>query len=96
MTKIIDEHAHIFEPLTGLPPRRGPYDCAIELIDPNVRPSKKKHYQMSTREKEALLDEIRRFKGYDSSYDLWMPIEEMTQAEELLQRYAAKNGLTTN
>ena len=34
------------------------------------------------------------FRGYDSSYDLWMPVEEMKDARELLQRYAKKHGLT--
>ena len=34
------------------------------------------------------------FRGYDSSYDLWMPVEEMNDARELLQRYAKRHGLT--
>ena len=43
---------------------------------------------MKGRGRKARLKGVKvRFRGYDSSYDLWMPVVEMNDARELLQRY---------
>ena len=64
MSKLLNEYADIFIPLTEPPPDRGNFNFSVTRIDPNEPPAYSKPYPVSHKEKDILIKEVTKYRQY--------------------------------